>query len=315
MRKEKCRCWRVDCELWVMEGGFSFHKPQTIIHSRKSNGAFTLLELIAMILVVGLLLATFIPYAYSLRENAHRATCADQLRRINGALTAYASQNDKFYPRTRFDPERGNAWTSFTGADDPNPFSETSTVQPNDVTASLWLLVRATASDSEPLEPRMFVCPSSDGVIDDEPNPGARSNFRSPRNLTYSLATPFSSIENYQLNDTWPARFALLADQAPNLTHQRIWRAGSGLKLASLNSPNHGGAGQNVLFADGSVRFESTPYCGVARPDALAGDNIYTALERKPLVVEVPPDDPGVVVNQEIGPSYRYDSVLVPAAR
>ncbi|HQY89310.1 MAG TPA: type II secretion system protein [Tepidisphaeraceae bacterium] len=272
--------------------------------------AFSLLELIAVIVVLGLLLATFIPYAFSLRENARRTRCTEQLRQISTALSTYASTNDWNYPRTRASAEPSNAWTSFTGANDANPFADDSKVEPNDVTAPLWLLVRLRL-----IEPSAFICPSSYGTADDASQRELRGNFRSPKNLTYSYATPYSSIPEYKLNDTLPARFALMSDQAPNLANQRIPRADTGFGLARGNSPNHGGAGQTVLFADGSVRFEASPYCGVARADAPQGDNIFTALERKPLVVEVAPDDPGVVVNQEIGPSYRYDSVLVPAAR
>jgi prepilin-type processing-associated H-X9-DG protein len=40
--------------------------------------------------------------------------------------------------------------------------------------------------------------------------------------------------------------------------------------IAIGNSPNHGGDGQNVLYGDGHVEFQGSPYVGVER------DNIYT---------------------------------------
>jgi prepilin-type processing-associated H-X9-DG protein len=35
------------------------------------------------------------------------------------------------------------------------------------------------------------------------------------------------------------------------------------LPAANANSPNHDGLGQNVLYADGSVEFRTTPLAGV----------------------------------------------------
>jgi len=52
-------------------------------------------------------------------------------------------------------------------------------------------------------------------------------------------------------------------------------------KLARANSNNHGRAGQNVLYADGHVEFQNSPFCGMLRASTFGGtntmrDNIYT---------------------------------------
>ncbi|HWE35235.1 MAG TPA: hypothetical protein VG406_01585 [Isosphaeraceae bacterium] len=59
----------------------------------------------------------------------------------------------------------------------------------------------------------------------------------------------------------------LLCDQP---AHRRV--AGGGVRILDGNSPNHGGVGQNVLFADGSVRWHSTRRLGPVDADIFLND-------------------------------------------
>ena len=59
-----------------------------------------------------------------------------------------------------------------------------------------------------------------------------------------------------------PASIQPLPSGPSYLRNPQHWRA--------FNSRNHCGEGQNVLYADGHVRFQRTPAVGVD------GDNIYT---------------------------------------
>jgi hypothetical protein len=256
----------------------------------------------------------------NLREQSARVRCTQNLKNIWGALSTYAQSNSYFYPRTRFDPQMGNAWTAFSGPDDRNPFAADSAVKPNDVSASLWLLIREGLA-----KPDWFVCPSSwgeaDGMLDAQGAQAVakqRGNFRSGANLTYGYAAPFSSIEEYRLNDTLPARFALLGDQGPSieqLNRGSVSYTAKPSQLALANSVNHRGAGQNVLYADGSISFETSPYCGVGGSRGHSeGDNIYTALSYSVLVTEQPRHHEPGVAGTGIGPAYRYDTYLVPSA-
>lgn len=299
------------------------------------RAAFTLTELLAVLVIIGLLMATFVPYAMSIRETSNRVRCADNLRNIRKALEIYGEKNTfdnrELLPRVRFDPARGGAWTAFTGADDEDPFVETSRVRPNDVTASMWLLIRDGRA-----QPEWFVCPSSGGRPDamqdangDRVAAKQRGNFRGPANLSYAMASPFSAVEEYRWNrDAFSSRFALMADQGPAIDQaakpadRPAFDAGT-RSLRSANSPNHGGEGQNVLYADGSVSFETSPYCGVGRTvaqvegrsvEAFDGDDIYSALADQPLVDSKPKHNSQGIVGQTIGPAYRYDAMLVPAA-
>jgi prepilin-type processing-associated H-X9-DG protein len=47
--------------------------------------------------------------------------------------------------------------------------------------------------------------------------------------------------------------------------------------MLSANTPNHAGDGQNVLYGDGHVDWQPSPFCGSQRPVvAVSKDNIYT---------------------------------------
>jgi prepilin-type N-terminal cleavage/methylation domain-containing protein len=284
--------------------------------------AFTLVEMLVVLGIVAVLLAICIPYVLSIRENGNRTRCADKLRQIRGAMHVYLSQNSNNYPRVRYDEQRlPVGYAAFTGPDSSNPFAPDSAVLPNDVTASLWLLVRSGIITDTGL----FTCPSTNDVRDRLVDRAGRTvtaqqrgNFRSGSNLSYSYASPFSDAPNYRLNsDFLLADFALMADKNPgrrdgsDVSAPR-WNAPP-VELAKGNSTNHGRAGQNVLFGDGSVKFEITPYCGVGRPAGAGGDNIYTARARVPATQasDLPFDVNGHVGNH-VGPAASDDSYLVP---
>jgi type II secretory pathway pseudopilin PulG len=288
----------------------------------RGRGAFTYIELLAMLAVAAILVAIFVPYSASLQEKDRRLRCEENLRELRDALQQYARDADMGltlpnYPRVAYDPKTNrNGYTAFTGSDAANPFA--APVKPNDVTASLWLLVRGGYVK----DLSVFVCPSSGGVPDRltdargrQVSADKRSNFRAAKNLSYSYASPFSGYAGYSLNsDLLPGQFALMADLNPGRVAASVPYNASPLELTRANSRNHGQAGQNVLYADGSVSFETTPYCGFRPADATDGDNIYTALAQEPLVRISPFYAGNGFVGQRYGPSYEWDSYLVPTA-
>lgn len=276
--------------------------------------AFSLVELLVVIGIVVILLSIFIPYVSKVREAEHRAQCAENLRTIMSALGHYAAANHGEFPRVTYDPAHlPDGYEAYSGAAAPDPFARDTQVRPNDVTASLWLLVRAGLA-----KPASFVCPSTDqtpedgaGIIDWK----HRSNFSSRSHLSYSYACPYSSAAGYKLNDYLPADFALMADRNPgvgggsNVTAP-AWDS-SPFQLEQANSLNHRRVGQNVLYTDGHVQFQTTPYCGVGH--AGERDNIYTALQPKPLPKgQSPPPQGKGVVGRRVGPAWDRDTYLVP---
>ncbi len=285
--------------------------------SHLQPGGFSAVELLVVLGIVVILISIFIPFLLSHRETERRIRCADNLNRLCQALEQYAALNGGDYPRVIYDPAlNANGYSCYTGVDSSNPFAHESTVQPSDVTASLWLLVRLRMA-----LPVDFICPSTDDWADPVDDASGRptlfdhrGNFRGPAHLSYSYASPFSAAWGYRLNDTRKPDFAVMADKNPgvdgldsNVTLPSF--DAPALKLQVANSKNHAGAGQNVLYADGHVAFQSTPYCGVEH------DNIYTALSPLPLQKgQSPPADGNGVVGITIGPSWSYDSYLVPLA-
>jgi prepilin-type N-terminal cleavage/methylation domain-containing protein/prepilin-type processing-associated H-X9-DG protein len=285
--------------------------------SGKSVRAFSLIELLVVLGILAILLSIFVPYVAKVRETDHRARCAENLRTVMSALQTYASANHGTFPRVTYDPAHNpNGYAAYSGAVAPNPFARDTQVHPNDVTASLWLLVRSGL-----LKPGIFICPATDDTRDpaDASEWKRRSNFGSAGHLSYSYASPFSSAAGYTLNDYLPADFALMADLNPG-------RSASGsdvtrpswdsppLDMAPANSMNHGRAGQNVLYTDGHVQFQTTPYCGVGR--GALRDNIYTALRSVPVQKgQNPPVQGNGVIGREFSPAWERDSYLVPTAQ
>src|SRR5689334_15805513 len=101
-------------------------------HARRG---FTLVEFMVLFGIFVILVSIFIPYLLKLREDDRRARCASNLKQIGDALSKYANDNGRNFPRVVYDEANSpTGYKSFTGADDENPFASDSRVQPNDVT-------------------------------------------------------------------------------------------------------------------------------------------------------------------------------------
>jgi prepilin-type processing-associated H-X9-DG protein len=276
--------------------------------------AFSLVEFLVLIGIAVILISIFVPYIAKVRESDHRARCAENLRALMSALRNYSAANKGDYPRVRYDATHNlNGYVAYSGANASDPFASDTAVLPNDVTASLWLMVRAKLA-----KPSDFICPSTADSAEGGTSAEwrKRSNFTGGRNLSYSYASPFSSAPGYKLDDFLPADFALMADKNPGIAKPSSNVTGPAydappFDLALANSFNHDHAGQNVLYADGHVAFYKTPYCGYGR-DALR-DNIYTALSATPIPKgQTPPGFANGIIGHDVGPAYDHDSYLVP---
>lgn len=282
------------------------------------RAAFTFIEFLVAIGLVVILVGILIPYLLTAREMSRRAECRARLGQIGFALVQYANDNGSKFPlpQTVYDSvHKPMGYTAFTGPDDAHPFAKDSAVQPNDVTASLWLLVRGGYVK----DLSVFICPSTSDEADRlDTVAGAaqrRGNFRYANNLSYSYASPFTDAYDFAFTtDRLPHEFAILADKNPGFQcdEERVVAPtvdAPPFELAKGNSANHQHAGQNVLYPAGNVSFESTPYCGVSH------DNIYTALAPHRLTATHPPLDGTGYLGHDIGAAYQYDSYLVPTAQ
>jgi len=278
---------------------------------RKHAVGFTLVELLAVIGIIALLIAILLPALSGAREHANRVKCAANLRSIGQAMVLYAQENHGRYPRTKYNRGTDAHFFNSIGTDppfgtEPNGSPMPGTPRENDLTAAYFLLIYYGF-----VPPDVFVCPSTDHEKDPLLRPGdapwkrgaaLRSNFivTDPlgKDFSYSFANPYPgnglpvTDPGYQYRPTDPVDLALAADRNDGERWNTFDPDAGQAKIQPMNSSNHKRKGQNVLFNDGHVSWQDSPFCGHAR------DNIYTRSTQ-----------PGVNIAT---PASKYDSLLSP---
>jgi prepilin-type N-terminal cleavage/methylation domain-containing protein len=218
------------------------------------NG-FSLIELLVVLGIIGCLMGILLPALEKSRERANDLRCATNLTQIGSALLRYANDNHGYYPRTVHNPAAPVCAGTNPASD--NPFGPGGP-KANDVSAALFLLVR-----NQGLPIGIFADPYTD-EMDAAPDPAtdlmSRSNLTDvEKNLSYSYANPYpdaaATARGFRLNNIINAGYALAADKNP----------GTG---AGKNSRNHEGRGQNVLYADFHVVWETATDVSLATFDA-----------------------------------------------
>jgi prepilin-type N-terminal cleavage/methylation domain-containing protein/prepilin-type processing-associated H-X9-DG protein len=236
--------------------------------------AFTLIELLVVMAIITILLGILLPAIEHVRHQGYIDKCASNLRNIGQAMVMYANENHGSFPRTIYVP--GSPMVFGTNPAATDPFQAGGPVA-NDVTAAIFLLMRA-----EKIPPVFLICPYDD-VFEyqaDNAEIDNRSNFTDQKiNLGYSFADPYPDAASVNAGYKWTASvsadFAIASDKNPGTDAPRddvinisVTSAQSAMEKG--NSGNHEKDGQNVLFGDGHVSWEQTPFCGVN------GDNIFT---------------------------------------
>ncbi|MGE5294535.1 MAG: hypothetical protein ACM3VT_06885 [Solirubrobacterales bacterium] len=271
-------------------------------------------------------------------EEAFRRTCAKNLSELGRAALIYSNDYEGEFPKAgglvnEWVPTIPN-WAAPTRKD---AFAMTidrtsgATVFPTGKTttsSSLYLLVKYAE-----VEPGKFVCRSepktrefrlSDvkeplptnaefidfwdfgGRYDDENNPS--------RHVSYSYHMPF---DRTALTVNHAAGMAILADRNPWIDPNRVndanlgWArfmeasaSGDPNRIRIGNSDTHRRDGQNVLFLDTHVAFQTRPTCGVN------GDNIYTISSTQSGPGKASQIAPRVY-DTSLRPAHEQDSVLV----
>ena len=249
--------------------------------SRPPTARFTLTDLCVVLAVGALSAGVLFPSVVRLSGGPPRLRCASNLRQISQGIQMYANENKGNFPRALYDPQAATA-TEYTHWQSPDPF-QFLPPGPNDVTAALFLLLR-----TQELESNVFICPSvSYGTAWDF---GRRrvtqvSNFPGRQHLNYSYTNPYHPPMPPERRFAWgeapSTEYAIAADMNPGgATVVNVAPTSAAAETRLANSANHGGDGQNVLYVDGHVEFQDTPFCGMPRsslkPPSTFRDNIYT---------------------------------------
>ncbi len=199
---------------------------------------------------------------------------------------------------------------------------------------SLWVLVRAGL-----LPVSTFICPDSGDLLDPTPNIEYFHDFKGYGYLSYGYQVPYYPRHNdSRPHEDRDPRMVLLADKSSmfevseqEAVEGRAAPPGSRVAYNSqvdtsvvlnfighcpqtimpgftdpkaeglINSPNHGGAGQNVARTDGSVEFVDNPWVGVD------SENIY--------VTHRPPGNANYFFNIMCGAPFGLPGFGVPGYR
>jgi len=252
----------------------------------KCRAAFTYVELLVVLLLFVVCSTFVVSCVRHQGESSSRVRCSSNLRQIGQALLLYSNDNAKAYPRTiasavRDGQEPVPTWG--TGAAAGNPFIDADGPRDNDITAALFMLLRTQDITSE-----VFCCPNSSDEKDiyggGTNAPINRSNFSNRKNLSYSFQNPYPRQKAIDAGFKWTnelsADFALAADKTPGVTGSgdnvlTPTAMSSAKDMRQGNSNNHDKDGQNILYGDGHVAWESNPFVGVNR------DNIFTTADGK----------------------------------
>ncbi len=84
--------------------------PHRRPRSSSSRRAFTLIELLTVIAIIGILAAILVPTVGRVRQSARSAQCLSNLRQIGTAITLYAQEDKDRYPYG-WNPDTSRRWS------------------------------------------------------------------------------------------------------------------------------------------------------------------------------------------------------------
>jgi hypothetical protein len=182
-------------------------------------------------------------------EQANRVKCANNLKAIWWGMMNYNNDPYRTYPISTRNPSYG----------------------PADIADALRLAALWGSFSS----PAVYNCPSTDAVPDLAPLTAKHFAIADHRTISYALTNPNNPAPGFRWSLSQSAAWAIAADgNYPYST-------------SNPNSANHRGAGQNVLFNDGSARWFTTVMAGTLSTGA--ADDITTRTVVDPMDTQLLP--------------------------
>lgn len=242
------------------------------------NKAFTLIELIIVIMIIAILATLIVPTVRRAIALAQQAKCNTNIRTIITGLTQYDNACEVMpkVPVTTWNVAIGSGLNS-------NPFNAASA---RNHSANMWLLAREDCVDLG-----AFVCPGTTDIKSEYQELRKYWDFGSSRYISYGLQSPYGY--GGSLSRITPEGVVLAADGSPYVQTSEEKDPGK-LRTGTIrpvpwssdamsgddkqlygNSPNHEHEGQNVGYIDGSAGWRTAANCGKD------GDNIYSASNHK----------------------------------
>lgn len=239
---------------------------------------FTLVELLVVIAIIALLMGILMPALSRVKQLAFRLVCGTNLSGIGKAMMIYANDYDDELPRAG---GRSSEWQQnsviWNASDRKAAYKLNADGSGGaaTITSSLYLLVKYTD-----VTPKSFLCKGDASVKEFQPENNqdltALWDF-GPKGYeccSYSYQMPYCQ---FPLTASSDPGMAIAADPNPWIDGARNWNGfnpvGSKEEKRLGNASTHQDEGQNVLFMDIHVNFESDSFCGIN------DDNIYTFQE------------------------------------
>ncbi|MHC4158360.1 MAG: type II secretion system protein [Planctomycetota bacterium] len=308
---------------------------------------FTLVELLVVIAVIALLMGLLMPALARVRQIAHRLICGANQSGVGKSMLLYAQDHDEEFPKGGI----GTTWERNGRIMDAFAMTRLEAYGRSGratVTGALYLLVKTTEASTKLFTCagdegiREFTLDEVTGVlpqhIEDVTDAWDFGHDKMYGTLlpgqynSYAYQLPYdedTELRGFPVSPTSNPETPVLADRNPFLDRNSVtyltdtdledakWVSDTGYEFYSdedkkENSATHQREGQNVLFADGHIRHERFPNCGI-RSDNIwkywPGERLVRPEEEEDWQVGTTDSEPQK--NGDYGPKAEDDAYLV----
>ena len=280
-----------------------------------------------MIAIIALLVSILLPSLQRAKELTKRAICSTSLRGLANSLAMYAAEYNGFFPAFNDGTPVAGHDSVGKGFTTPDPLPTGGGGPPGGVAGSsrsYFKLVKLKLASVA-----NFQCPSDGSALSDEEITGVADNqydfdpdcgfgeAKYPVSYSFQIAKANFNGMYRNVGVTHSAdkgTKVMMADFSPLLNRDRddsdsFWvTSGNDNDMSvakNLNSKNHGGGGQNVMFKAGHALWVDNPFVGAEIDDNDFKDCIWTVDSD---------DDPPEHGDQTLGarswPASKKDTVL-----